>query len=418
MASFVDGPATGSAKAKKTTQKTRTASPSPTPSPRSPVRALMLSFVFLSVLGVMVSIELTRIHLSVNTDPNYHSVCAVSEEMNCETVAASPYSVFVGLPVSVWGIIGYFVMGVLGFWACSKRRLHTLWPLGLLLLLAALSVATSVVLGFISATRIDSLCLFCVTSYAINAVLLVLAVVAWKQTHRSFVGLVQSDVKCLLARPMIFAALIISGVAVFFALYLFVPSYWRTPGWSDLPKLATGEDENGNHWTGASNPRVTIVEFSDYECPHCRAAHKATRALAAKHPDQIRLIHRHLPLDRECNPNIRRTFHKRACFFAEAAECAGLQGRFWEMNDALFSVQETVKTEKVDPVDLAVRLGLNRSDFKRCLENRETAQRVAADLEAAASYKIRATPSFLIGERVFLGKITEGDLEQFLEANP
>ena len=57
---------------------------------------------------------------------------------------------------------------------------------------------------------------------------------------------------------------------------------------------------------------------------------------------------------------------------------AGVQGRFWKMNDALFSIQETVKTEAVDPVELAVRLGLNRSDFKRCLESRATAERIAS----------------------------------------
>ena len=80
-------------------------------------------------------------------------------------------------------------------------------------------------------------------------------------------------------------------------LYGFVPSYWKTPGWSDLPTLASGNDERGHHWIGAADPRLTIVEFSDYECPHCRAAHKAIRVLAARHPEQIRLVHRHLPLD-------------------------------------------------------------------------------------------------------------------------
>jgi protein-disulfide isomerase len=249
-------------------------------------------------------------------------------------------------------------------------------------------------------------------------VLWVLALVAWRHTRTSLVGLVESDVKGLMTRPALFAALILAGTAALAALVGLVPSYWRTPGWSDLPKLATGRDENGHHWIGAQDPKVTIVEFSDYECPHCRAAHKATRALAAKHPDQIRLVHRHLPLDMACHPSIRRPFHKRACFFAEAAECAGRQGRFWEMNDAIYSIQETVKTETVDPLDLAVRLGLNRPDFKRCIENHETAERIAADAKEGVSHKLRGTPSFLIGERVFLGRIPEGELDPLLKAGP
>jgi uncharacterized membrane protein len=63
----------------------------------------MFAFVLLSLLGVAVAIELTRIHVFVHIDPSYHSVCAMSEGLNCETVAVSPYSVFAGLPVSVLG---------------------------------------------------------------------------------------------------------------------------------------------------------------------------------------------------------------------------------------------------------------------------------------------------------------------------
>jgi protein-disulfide isomerase/uncharacterized membrane protein len=342
----------------------------------------------------------------------------MSEGVNCETVAVSPYSVFAGLPVSVWGLTGYLVMGGLALWSLSKRRLHPTWPLGLLFVLSAFSVATSAVLAFISATRIDSFCLFCMGSYAINTGLFIVSLIAWRQTRAHAWDLGLDDVKALIARPVVFAFLAMAGVVTLGALLAFVPSYWRTPGWSDLPKLVSGDDESGHHWIGARNPKLTIVEFSDYECPHCRAAHKAMRVLAAKHPEQIRLVHRHLPLDMACHAGLGRPFHARACLFAEAAECAGVQGRFWEMNDALFSIQETVKTEDVDPVELAVRLGLNRSDFKRCLEGHATAERIAADVRESMSRKLTGTPSFLVGERLFMGRMPEAELEQLLVATP
>ncbi len=388
------------------------------PVPSTSWRRRMLAFSLLSLLGVAVAVELTRIHVLVHTDPSYHSVCAMSERVNCETVAVSPYSVFAGLPVSVWGLIGYLLMGGLALWSLSKRRLHPTWPLGLLLVLTALSVCTSAVLAFISATRINSLCLFCMGSYAINAGLLVACLVTWRQTRARAWDLVLSDVKALIARPVAFAILAMAGVVTFGALLAFVPSYWRTPGWSDLPKLASGTDESGHHWIGARNPKLTIVEFSDYECPHCRAAHKAMRVLAAKHAEQIRLVHRHLPLDMACHPGLGRPFHARACLFAEAAECAGVQSRFWEMNDALFSIQETVKTEDVDPVGLAVRLGLNRSDFKRCLESHATAERIAVDVRESMSRRLTGTPSFFVGERLFIGRIPEAEFEQLLVSTP
>lgn len=382
----------------------------------APSRRTMHVFALLALVGVVVAAELTRIHVFVHTDPSYHSICAVSEGVDCETVAVSPYSVFAGLPVSVWGLLGYLVMGGLALSAVGARRPHPTWPLGLLLALSAFSVAISASLAYVSATRIDSLCLFCMGSYAVNAGLFAVGLVALRRSRASVAGLVLADAKALAARPRLFAATALCGVAALGALYGFVPSYWGTPGWSDLPGLPTGVDGEGRHWIGARSPRLTIVEFSDYECPHCRAAHRAVRALAAEHPERVRLVHRHLPLDRACNPGLRRPFHQRSCLFAEAAECAGREGRFWEMNDALFSIQESVRVADVDPVDLAVRLGLDRSEFERCLRRHATAERVAVDVREGLARGLRGTPSFLVGGRLFLGRIPEEALEELVGA--
>jgi protein-disulfide isomerase len=383
-----------------------------------PARRFAVAAVLLCAFGVAVSIELTRIHVFVHTDPEYHSVCAMSEGVNCETVAVSPYSVFAGLPVSVWGIAGYALMGALGLWAASRRRLHPSWPWGLLILLAIFSAGASAVLAFVSATRIDSLCLFCMGTYAINAALLALCIVALSKARLRLGTALAGDLRALFARPVLAAALIAAGAATLVALEAFVPTYWKTPGWDDLPPLASGTDGDGHHWIGARDPELTIVEFSDYECPHCRAAHKDVRLLAADQPDRIRLVHRHFPLDRACNPSLKRPFHERACELAEAAECAALQGRFWEMNDALFSIQDTVKTKDVDPVDIAVRLGLDRSELARCLERHETADRIEGDLRAARDRKLRGTPSFVIGEKAFMGRIPKRELERPLRGAP
>jgi protein-disulfide isomerase/uncharacterized membrane protein len=342
----------------------------------------------------------------------------MSEGVNCETVAISPYSVFAGLPVSAWGFFAYLVMGVLALWSLSKRRLHATWPFGLFLVLTSVSVAVSALLAFISATRIDSVCLFCMGSYLLNAGLMVVSLFAWRNTQKHVLVLVLDDVKSLSARPIGTALFGMSSVAIVAALIAFVPAYWRSPGWSDLPKLVTGNDESGHHWIGAREPGLAIVEFSDYECPHCRAAHKAIRLLSAKYPDQIRLVHRHFPLDMACNSDLDRPFHTRACLFAEATECAALQSRFWQMNDAIFSLQETTKTEDVDPIKLAVQLGLDRLEFKNCLESHATAKRVEADVDEGIFKKLKGTPTFVIGERLFMGKITEEQLKQLIGTKP
>ena len=381
---------------------------------KAPSAWLLRAFVLLGILGVAVSVELTRIHVFVHTDPDYHSVCAMSDRINCETVAISPYSVFAGIPVSVWGIAGYVAMTVLALWADPIARPHKTWPVGLLLLLTGFSVATSAVLGFISATRIDSICLFCTASYVINAALFAIAVTTWRQTHLGLGRAVVEDIKVLRARPRTTASLGLIAAAVVGGLYGYYPRYWHAPGWADLPQLASGIDQNGHHWIGARDPKLTLVEFSDYQCPHCRAAHKDIRALAAKHPEQVRLIHRHLPLDMACHPGVRRPFHRYACLFAEAAECAGQQNKFWEMNDALFSTQDTVKAAKVDVVKLAVRLGLNIAQFNHCREIHGAKTRLEADIRASMDRRLYGTPSFLVGDELYQGRLPEAELEKYL----
>jgi protein-disulfide isomerase/uncharacterized membrane protein len=378
----------------------------------APERRLSLAFFLLCLAGIGLSVELTRIHVLAHTDPNYHPICAISESANCEIVALSPYAVFAGLPVSVWGIAGYALMGALALWGWSKRRLHASWPLGVLLTLTALAAFASAALAFISASRIGSVCLFCLGCYVINAALLAMGAVAWKRSRAPLSHLLARDLKAWVAHPALAAALTVGGLAPLGALGALLPTYWQAPGWADLPELPSGTDLDGHPWIGAREPSLTIVEFSDYECPHCRSAHKAIRLLVAKHPDRIRLVHRHLPLDKACHPLLNRPFHTHACLFAEATECAALQGRFWEMNDALFSIQETVKAARVDPLALAVRLGLDRTEFRRCLEHHVTAGRVAGDLREAVARQLTGTPTFLVGDQVFLGRLTEAELEQ------
>jgi uncharacterized membrane protein/predicted DsbA family dithiol-disulfide isomerase len=373
--------------------------------------------VVLCALGVAVSAELARIHVFVHTDPSYHSVCAMSEGVNCETVALSPHAVFLGLPVAVWGVLGYLVMGALGLSGIGKR-FHPAWPWGLLLALASFSVLTSAILAFISATQIASLCLFCLFSYAINAALLGLALVAARQSRVPTIGRLLLDGKALLRHPRFAVGSTLTALLIPLGLELFLPRYWQAPGWNDLPRLPSGIDEHGHHWIGADRPRLTIVEFSDYECPHCRRAHKEARLLAAKHPREVRLVHRHLPLDHACHPGLHGPFHAHACRFAEAAECAGQQGRFWEMNDALFSTQDKVKAKNLDPTELAVRIGLARARFKQCMDGHATASRIADDVQESMARQLRGTPSFIIADQVLPGWVSASDLARRLHGTP
>lgn len=371
---------------------------------------IQATFILLCLIGMLFSIKLTQIHVLVHTDPSYHSVCAVSEGVNCETVAASPYSVFWGIPVSVWGIAGYLSMLLFGLWSIGRLRLHSAWPWAVIQFLTSIATAASLALAYISATKIDSICLFCMATYFINAVLLVLSTMSIKRLGVGFISLSIRDLNALRTRPVLSVTMLLAAASVLVMGQKFFPTYWKTPGWDDLPQLMSGTDEHRHHWIGADNPKLTIVEFSDYECPHCRAAHKGMRLLASRYPDDIRLLHRHFPLDMDCNEKLTKPFHHRACFFARAAECAGQQGKFWEMNDALFSLQDTIKTKDVDPYLIAVQLGINRSDFKECIAQNIGSKKIKEDIDDALNYKISGTPTFIMDGKRFVGRVPETEI--------
>ena len=168
-------------------------------------RVIDLIILILAILGIGISVELTQIHVLTHTDPEFHSVCALSEGVNCETVALSPYSVFAGLPVSVWGIIGYLLLAGLVISGITKRRIHATWPYGGLLVLSTVYAATSAVLAYISFTRIDSLCLFCMATYIINIGLLMLTISATFRLRLNPIKSFTADVAAMVRRPLISA---------------------------------------------------------------------------------------------------------------------------------------------------------------------------------------------------------------------
>lgn len=380
-----------------------------------PPRLLPLVVLVLAVIGIGVSIELSRIHYLTHTDPAYKSVCAVNEEVNCETVARSPYSIFLGAPVSAWGVFGYTLIALFAAWSLSRRRLHPGWAAGMLMGLVGASVAASSVLAYISFARIDSVCLFCMTLYGIN-LLLVVTMVVWATVERIRpLRAIGADIGAIVSKPALLVGLIAAVGGSCAGLALGVSPYWHHARWDDLPKLPTGIDQNGHHWIGARKPLLSIVEFSDYECPFCRRAHRDIRLMASRYPDEVRLIHRHLPLDQSCNSDINREFHKRACEFSKAAVCAADQGKFWEMNDALFSLQDTVRPEDVDLEGIAVELGLDRSQFKECLAKPGIPKQVKLDMDASRKLDVKGTPTFFVGPQRFAGGIPEVAIERAIE---
>jgi protein-disulfide isomerase len=139
---------------------------------------------------------------------------------------------------------------------------------------------------------------------------------------------------------------------------------------------------------GAKKPKITIVEYADFECGHCKAAAAVLEQLVKKRPD-IQVVFKHMPL----------SFHTMARTAAIAAEAAGRQGKFWPMHDAIFATQEFLSDEIL--LGHAKAIGLDVERFKKDLVDPQLAKRVDDSRSEGATYGFAATPSFLIDGRPY-----------------
>ena len=138
---------------------------------------------------------------------------------------------------------------------------------------------------------------------------------------------------------------------------------------------------------GAPMAPLTIVEFSDFECPYCAATHPVLARLLREYEGRIRLVFRHYPLDG----------HIHAMPAARAAVAAENQGKFWEMHDLLFEHQEALEPEDLE--SYAERLGLDMGRFRRDLESEETQTRIEADKSGGHAIGVTGTPTIIINGR-------------------
>lgn len=172
---------------------------------------------------------------------------------------------------------------------------------------------------------------------------------------------------------------------------------------SDVPRAApVGESD----WCrGPSDATVDLIVYSDYQCGRCQALHAALETLAADTPALIRLVHRHLPL---------RATHPLAQMAAEAAEAAGAQGRFWEMNHRLYEAQGALDVH--DLVRYAAELGLDLPRFTRELSERAHEEAVADDLRRAIAGRIKLPPTLFVSGVMYEGQHTAEALRQHIHA--
>ena len=187
--------------------------------------------------------------------------------------------------------------------------------------------------------------------------------------------------------------------------------------WVQLPSSGSSTDSEptrhsgsqdsqaaGDHpQRGGDNAHVTIVEYSDFQCPYCRQEESRLRTVLKKYGDQVRLVYMDFPLP----------FHQQAMEAALAARCADEQGQFWAYHDALFADSPGLSTVALKTT--AAQLGLDPLTFDRCLDERKYEDAVVADRTQGERAGVRGTPYFIVGSHGMNGAQPASSFESAID---
>jgi len=178
---------------------------------------------------------------------------------------------------------------------------------------------------------------------------------------------------------------------------------------------------SGAHLRGSPDAPILIVEYSDFECPFCGLASDSVGRMLSSHGGRVRFVYKHFPLNSGCNPAVGGVAHRQACAAAEAAECAGEQGKFWEYHDALFGENIAAQRELRAPdfsddklLAIASSLGLNASLFSACLSSHSMLPKVIADAEEGGRLRVSGTPTFFVNGKRRTGALSPGEWDALL----
>jgi len=172
------------------------------------------------------------------------------------------------------------------------------------------------------------------------------------------------------------------------------------PPTADVGELVDDDDAV----RGPEDAKITIVEFSDFECPFCGRAIPVVEQVMEEYEGDVKLIFKDFPL----------SFHQNAQKAAEAAECAGEQDQYYEYHDVLFDNQTALSIS--DLKQYAADLGLDTEAFNSCLDNGDMAAEVQADFAAGQAVGVSGTPTFFINGQKIVGAQPFSAFKQIIDA--
>jgi protein-disulfide isomerase len=175
------------------------------------------------------------------------------------------------------------------------------------------------------------------------------------------------------------------------------------PNNGNVGNVATGNTEGEDPFFGPEDAAVTIIEYSDFQCPYCANAVPILSQIKAEYGDSVRFVFKDFPL----------SFHQNAQKAAEAGQCANDQGMFWELHDKMFANQGSIDVGSIK--GYAASLGLDTSQFNACLDSGKYASEVQQDFSEGKAAGVSGTPTFFINGKKIVGAQPFSAFKQIIE---
>ena len=372
--------------------------------------------------------------LLVQAKPANGDLCAEVFGTGCDATLLDDGSWVLGIPLAGWGVVYYVTLAALVIMALAMGEAFAPQAMLAALTISLAGLGNSIVLTGSILAGAAPFCPLCIAVHAINALLV--AALFWANQRR--IGELIRDLTAALAyafgrpteRPTEAAWHVVGLVAV--ALVALVAYQWIyvqvTVRQSSRPTAERPDDilaefegqapseislQADEIRLGPDAAAVTLVVFSDFQCPHCARLAESMSALHERYQDQLSIVFKHYPLSNTCNVNLNRQFHPQACQLAWAAEAAHRQDKFWDFHDSVFSANAT-KFDDASIEQLAKASGLNMPQFEEDWRSPEVKRSVAADIALGQKLGVRGTPTgFLNGRR--MPTLSDASLELLIE---
>ncbi len=374
--------------------------------------------IFFSLIGLGISLYLTVHHFKILTQGfTAPSFCSMGGKFDCDIVNMSSFSKLGPFPVAGLGLIYFLYLCLASIYARIVTE-SSKASLALPFFMTIPAFFFSIYLAGVSSFILGTWCILCVSLYLISIGNLILLYkilgISFLQTGNfimNYLKKIFGKSNTLNFEPNFFSQILFAFVIIGLSSFiLYSKEHKYAADLEDFDRKAYLDffyaqkplptlDLKGKAFWGTQGAPVTIVEFSDFECPFCKKAALNLKPRLKEFEKDVALYFINYPLDKNCNPYMQRDLHEHACDAAKASLCAQNQGKFWPYHDLLFENQGKFSMDQLK--GYAQRAGINVQKFDECFNSEETKAKILADIEAGKSVGLQGTPMVILNGRVF-----------------